>query len=608
MAEFKTRSGESPQNFGTVDVLVQLFSANKSVKHVEKLVKGHMLGQGEINYDNLFTVLPNTNYVLRLTNVTRSSSTLTYILTNDGTGLTFKNPSNVDVSGSLLAGQSVEHTVVIPSPDPFNCRLQLASNLDNATPAVTSQISGANVNLIRNGNVVGNIPNVATFDAGPAGTYTNVYFIQNVFNWDWSKLGADDGLVKIGFTFQNAVTPIEIKIDAGAWTIVNPFNLSFPFPENTSPVIKFRDASGVEITKTVAVGALPGAPPAAPTVAVSNATTDDTIPITFESGIFQLEVLRGGNVVTTIGSAQSPYNYKFVEIGSHAFRIRNANGPSLTSSLVNVTQGQNQTPPPAPILLATIGTVGIPFSGTSAQNGTLLVFLNDNQLQSENRLISGNAFSFTPTVAGIYKFKMSNTSGVSVFSNAVTVSAGGNVCNLVDGTPIADSTISGAAIVPRSFDGGQNFVVTQLIAGNPTHFRALGKDFLDGPNIQYRSGYSAAVKSCFGFAESGEARPADFLTPAGFETYLIGSITVFKLIEGDSLIVDENENEGNVAAQAAWHTTNVFAEVPSSRWIDFTGTPKTATFTAAFPFGIIYLFAREKSSGKLLASSQVTNS
>jgi hypothetical protein len=594
MPQFSTNSFQVSENVGSVvDVLVQLFSADKSVTHVQRLILGRRTSDAEIDYPNLFAMQAGTNYVLRVTNVTKSNSTATFILTDDGDSTSYKQPNNQNVFANLAAGESVEQTVVVPAGR-FNARLETSASISNSTPVVTSQVNGTNLNLIRAGNVVGSIPNAVSFTSNGSNTYTNPYHIATAFDWDWYQDGVVDGEVKIRFTFQNFQTPVQVKIDAGTFTTVNVNGLYFAWPANTTTTVIFKNGDNVEVSKTFNVGALPGTVPVAPVASPAAVTTDESIAVTFATGTFTLQVLRGGIVAVTVGNAQSPYNYSPDVVGNYTFKVVNSSGTSAASNVVNVTQGQSQTAPAAPTSNSNTGNVGTAISGTAAQNGTLLVFLNNgNQLAT--RTIAGNAWSYTPTVAGIYTFKVSLNGLISNASTGVNVQASANACNLTDEVVVAFWNLASADLVARTFDGGLTWKFGQKAEGKAKHFLTRVLTMLDRTDIEFRNGFTIAVKSCFTSAATGATDLSQYEmdTPAGYERYNQDANTfVFRPIAAVQLTIKVDENTANKALQLAWHTTATFSEVPESRWKNEDPATKTAIFTDAPATGTIYLFAR----------------
>lgn len=77
------------------------------------------------------------------------------------------------------------------------------------------------------------------------------------------------------------------------------------------------------------------------------------------------------------------------------------------------------TPPAAPTVSSTAGRVNTAITGQVASAGTLLVLKDGALLASQT--LSGTTWSYTPTSAGSYTFKLQTAAGTSVASAAVTV-------------------------------------------------------------------------------------------------------------------------------------------------------------------------------------------
>lgn len=80
--------------------------------------------------------------------------------------------------------------------------------------------------------------------------------------------------------------------------------------------------------------------------------------------------------------------------------------------------------PSAPTVNSTTAPVGTPISGQLSSNGTLLIFRNGSQISTFTP--TNLTWSYTPTEAGTYTFKLQTTAGTSSASVAVVVSASSN--------------------------------------------------------------------------------------------------------------------------------------------------------------------------------------
>jgi hypothetical protein len=610
MPQLHSNTAQLSNNVGAViEFLLEVFSANKSVKHVEKVILTRPPGGAYHEYSNIFELVANTNYVFRVTNITRSNSTASVSFVDDiGGGFIKKSDNSNAIISGLQSGQSAEIFVAIAAAQDCNFKIDTTS-IANATPVVTSQVDGANLNLLRVGSIQGSIPNSATFNGAPAtNPYNNPYYIQSGFDWDWRTDGVVDGEVKIRFDFLNATPPVQKKIDsAPTFTTVNISGLYLAFPANTTTTIIFKNGDNVQVSKTFNVGALPTSVPAAPTVSVSAATTDDVIAISFATGTFTLEVVKGGIISQTVGSAVSPYSFTPPTVGNYVFRVSNSSGRSADSALVSVTQGENQTAPSSPTPNQLSGSIGNSISGTAAQNGTLIILLNGNQVATQT--IVANAWSYTPNIAGMYTFRVSTSAGVSTQSSGVNVVAGGNTCNLSDEIEIAFWTTGQSRLLARTFNGGLTWQFVQEAEGKKKWFLTRGKEMLDRTDIEFRNNYTAGVKSCFDSPETSNAGLSlyEIDTPAGYERYNQTATTfAFKPINSKKANVKVVENTGNYAIELAWHTTSVFADIPESRFKLAQGVPPSAMFTDIPVTGTLYFFARNVANKQLVAQTQAT--
>lgn len=598
MAQLKTNSFQVAENVGSVvDVLLQLYNANKSILHVERLIKGRRNTDPEISYDNLFDLQPNTNYVLRLTNVTRSNSTASFILIDDvAGGIFYKQANNANVSGTLAAGESGEYTVVVGAA-PGDARLESSATIANSTPVVTSVLNGTNLNLVRGGNVVGSIPNVVSFPATPAAAYPNPYYINATFDWDWQKTGqVIDGEVQISFTFVNVQTPVSVQIDSLDWAPISIFNTPLVFPANTTPVVRFRDATNTVVEKTITVGPLPGSIPDTPTVSATAITTDETVDVIFPAGAFTLEVSIGNDIRQTIGGAVSPYNFQPQQIGLHSFKIIGSSGKSLASAIVTVTQGANIIRPDAPVPTNSTGTVGTPISGTTTENGTLIVLRNN--IEVATRIVAGSAFSYTPDAIGLYKFKLSNAKGVSAESSVVTVSSAVNPCNLSDELAILYWTLAATNMVVRTFDGGLTYYFGQQVDGKSKWFFPRGKNMASRGDVNFLAGFDATVVTCITSPDTANDGLAQYEmnTPVGYDRVNSADGYYFRPSVGKVATITILENTAGVAAELAWGITPEISDVPDSRWKIPSGTPQKAVFDDVPSSGTLHSFARNRAS------------
>lgn len=128
--------------------------------------------------------------------------------------------------------------------------------------------------------------------------------------------------------------------------------------------------------------------------------------------------------------AQSQYsgdaNYTGVTYLNVASKVLNGATPQAA---IAAAFDYTNTPPPtnpggvpaAPTVGAITGQVNTAITGQVASAGTLLVFKDGTQIASQT--LSGTSWSYTPTTAGSYTFKLQTAAGTSAASAAVTVTA-----------------------------------------------------------------------------------------------------------------------------------------------------------------------------------------
>ncbi|MBO0929447.1 glycosyl hydrolase family 18 protein [Fibrella aquatilis] len=218
--------------------------------------------------------------------------------------------------------------------------------------------------------------------------------------------------------------------------------------------------------------------PGPPTVSSTSVVVNNPIIGTSVSGT--LLVLKDGVQLTTLTVSGTSWSYTPTTVGGYSFRIQTSGGTSAASATVTVTAGSgggcgyaaydatksyptagtrvyyNQkiyeskwwinpgdvpnpndpwgawkyiqdcaggppTPglPPAPTPTSTSVAVGTTITGSATSAGTLLVLISGVQLTTQQ--LAGTTWSYTPTTAGSYTFKLQTSAGTSAASVAVTV-------------------------------------------------------------------------------------------------------------------------------------------------------------------------------------------
>ncbi|MER0442692.1 hypothetical protein [Emticicia sp. W12TSBA100-4] len=96
---------------------------------------------------------------------------------------------------------------------------------------------------------------------------------------------------------------------------------------------------------------------------------------------------------------------------------------SAASNAIVSNQTGNTAPPPPTFLINSV-VVGSPFSATTTQEGTILIFRNGTQLTESVTTTTGTlgiGFVYTPSLTGDYTFKLSNANGTSEASEILVV-------------------------------------------------------------------------------------------------------------------------------------------------------------------------------------------
>ncbi|WP_337045214.1 hypothetical protein [Emticicia sp. 17c] len=176
--------------------------------------------------------------------------------------------------------------------------------------------------------------------------------------------------------------------------------------------------------------------PAAPTVSKTTGTVNTPITGTVAS-TGTLLIFKDGAQVSTQTLTSTSWSYTPTAAGSYTFKLQTTAGTSASSQIVTVTTGTT-TAPAAPTVSKTTGTVNTPITGTVASTGTLLIFKDGVQVSTQT--LTSTSWSYTPTAAGNYTFKLQTTAGTSDSSQTVTVTSGTttNGC----GYPTYDATKS----------------------------------------------------------------------------------------------------------------------------------------------------------------------
>jgi hypothetical protein len=94
------------------------------------------------------------------------------------------------------------------------------------------------------------------------------------------------------------------------------------------------------------------------------------------------------------------------------------------ASNVITTNSNGNTAPPAPVITSSGATIGSNIFGTTVQSGTILIYKNGVQITDSVTTTSNGlsfSWSYMPTDVGNYTFVLSNTSGISVASEIVSV-------------------------------------------------------------------------------------------------------------------------------------------------------------------------------------------
>jgi chitinase len=198
-------------------------------------------------------------------------------------------------------------------------------------------------------------------------------------------------------------------VNAGAWTYT---------PTSTGSYTFKITANTLTSAASAAVNVVAGTAPAAPTVNQTSITLGGTITGSVTvSGT--LRVYKAGVQVTTFSVNAGNWSYAPTTTGVYTFKITANNLTSAASPSVNVTAAA--TPPAAPAVGQTSIALGAPITGTAAAAGTLLIFKAGVQVGSQ--ATSAGAWTYTPTSAGVYTFKLSVNGLVSAASSAVTVTS-----------------------------------------------------------------------------------------------------------------------------------------------------------------------------------------
>lgn len=170
---------------------------------------------------------------------------------------------------------------------------------------------------------------------------------------------------------------------------------------------------------------------------------------------FAIKVLRDSQDFATIPAGENDGNWSYVPTQTGTYNFELLTGEPLAPYSFAVTVNPVSNPAPT-VLVVTVGTnKAIP--GRAAYPGQILVFKNDVQISQVNTSGGSNDWFYTPVEVGVYKFKLSNTNGVSPFSTSVDVQAA-PVCNFADEQYIGQWVgVTDGAFYAKSFDNGVTF-------------------------------------------------------------------------------------------------------------------------------------------------------
>ena len=170
---------------------------------------------------------------------------------------------------------------------------------------------------------------------------------------------------------------------------------------------------------------------------------------------FPISVLKDSQPFATIPATANDGNWSYVPTQTGTYNFELLTGEPVTPFSFAVTVNPVVNPAPT-VLVAIVGTnKAIP--GRAAFPGQILVFKGEVQITSVSTNGGSNDWLYTPTEVGIYKFKLSNTNGVSDFSATVDVQAA-PVCNFSDEQYIGQwGGVADGGFYAKSFDNGITF-------------------------------------------------------------------------------------------------------------------------------------------------------
>jgi hypothetical protein len=193
---------------------------------------------------------------------------------------------------------------------------------------------------------------------------------------------------------------------------------------------------------------------------------------------FPIKVYLNSQVLTTIPDTQNDGNWSYIpsQTGTYNFELSVESAPYPYSFAVTVSSVVNPAPS---VLVSEVGT-NHTIPGRAAAPGKILVYKGTTLVKEIDTNGGSNDWFYKATEVGVYKFKLSNTNGISDFSATVNVVAA-PACSFSDEQYIGQwiGVVDGG-FYAKSFDNGISFKLSRRQDSTGAYsFKKIGFVFND---------------------------------------------------------------------------------------------------------------------------------